>query len=244
MEEMGDKMEVTINKPRTVLILSMIGIFSAILTALSDLVLLGRPASGFSFLRLGTESMAGLAQWRITAGTFVGVFLLPFQIAGLISLYYGLRPAGKLLPAAVLLIDAHALTMGVAFHTSYAYIGSAWTQFHDNGSDSGPLSEILQRFGNYWRILLFIMLAELIIGSAAYILLVLSGKTLYPKWMALFNPLFLFFVLLLAILPIPEPVGGFVGPAVLNLSTLAFFILSAAIIYKKLKRRKEAGISQ
>lgn len=231
-------MERKMSKAETVLALSLVGIFGVFLTIISDLILLGRPVSAYSFFELGTESMVGIAQWRITAGTFIGVFMLPFQIAGLISLYHGLKPSGKLLPALVILVDAHALIMGVAFHASYAFIGSGWKLFYLSGSDNKLTAEIMQRFDSYWKLIIIIMMAELVFGSVIYGLLVLLGKTLYPKWMALLNPLFVMIVLLLVVSPIPAPVGGFVGPAILNMATLVFFIGSTIIIYKKLKRQE------
>ena len=76
---------------------------------MSDVILLGRPVSGYAFLKLGTESMAELAQWRIIVGTFTGVFALPFQIAGILPLYFGLKPAGTRMAAAATIIAVYAL---------------------------------------------------------------------------------------------------------------------------------------
>jgi hypothetical protein len=221
-----------------VLALGLVGIFSVFVTIISDLILLGRPATAYSFFELGTESMAGIVQWRITSGTFIGVFMLPFQIAGLISVYHGLRPSGKLLPALVILADAHALIMGVAFHTSYAFIANGWKLFYATSPDNLNMSEIMQKFDFYWKLIIIIMLAELVFSSIIFVLLVMSGKTMYPKWMALLNPLCVILCMFLVIPPIPAPVGGFVGPTTLNMATLIFFIISTIVIYKKLKRQE------
>jgi len=222
----------------TVLVLGLVGIFSVFVTIISDLILLGRPDTAYSFFKLGTESMAGIAQWRITSGTFIGVFMLPFQIAGLISIYYGLKSAGRLLPALVVIADAHALIMGVAFHTSYAFIASGWKLFYTTGPDNLNMSEIMQKFDFYWKLIIIIMLAELIFSSTIFVLLVMSGKTMYPKWMVLLNPVCIILVMYLVMPPIPAPVGGFVGPTMLNMATLIFFIVSTRVIYKRLKRRE------
>ncbi|HEX2944506.1 MAG TPA: DUF6796 family protein [Clostridia bacterium] len=232
-------MGINADKAGTVRLLGLIGIIGVILTIASDLVLLGRPDTGYSFFELGTSSMAGIEKWRITTGTFAGVFMLPFQMAGLISLYHGLRPSGKVLPTAMLLISAHALMMGVAFHGSYAFIASGWKLFDAAGPGNKAVSGLISDFDFYWKLIIGIMVSELIISSALFILLVLKGKTLYPKWMAVFNPLCVTALMSLVILVIPSPVGGFVGPTVLNLSTLIFFVLSTALIYKKLKLQEK-----
>jgi hypothetical protein len=222
----------------TVLILGLVGIFSVFVTIISDLILLGRPDTAYSFFKLGTESMAGIAQWRITFGTFIGVFMLPFQIAGLISVYHGLKPSGRLLPALVILADAHALIMGVAFHASYAFIASGWKLFYTTGSGNLNMSDIMQKFDFYWKLIIIIMLVELVFSSILFVLLVMSGKTMYPKWMAILNPLCVMLFMFMAIPPIPAPVGGFVGPTTLNTATMIFFIISTTVIYKKLKRKE------
>jgi hypothetical protein len=235
---MGGQMKRKLSCAETVLLLGLVGIFSVFVTIISDLILLGRPDTAYSFFELGTESMAGIAQWRITTGTFIGVFMLPFQIAGLISIYHGLKSSGKLLPALVVLADAHALIMGVAFHASYAFIASGWKLFYTTGPENLNMSEIMQKFDFYWKLIIVIMLAELIFSSTIFVLLVMSGKTMYPKWMALLNPLCVILAMFLVIPPIPAPVGGYVGPTTLNMATLIFFIISTIVIYKRLKRQE------
>lgn len=232
---MGLKMDIKRSKANIVLSLGLVGIAAVLITIVSDLILLGRPDSGFSFFQLGTETMTEMAQWRIVAGTFLGVFVLPLQLAGLVSLYYGLKPAGKVLPLIVVITDAHALIMGVAFHVTYAYIASGWKLFHLFGPGNAGTSELMKQFDFYWKIVIVLMMTELILSSALFVVLILKGKTLYPKWMALFNPPFIVIAMLLIISAIPKPVGGYIAPTILNLSTLIFFIISTAVICKRLK---------
>lgn len=234
----GWRMGIGMGRAGTVRILGLIGIIGVLLTIASDLVLLGRPDTGYSFLKLGTASMIGIESWRITAGTFIGVFMLPFQIAGLISLYHGLKPSGRFLPAIVILADAHALIMGVAFHASYAFIAGGWKLFAAGPGNQDAFG-LITNFDFYWKLIIAIMFSELVLGSVLFVLLVLGGKTLYPRWMAFLNPLCIT-ALMFAVIPvIPSPVGGFVGPAVLNLSTLIFFVISTVLIYEKLKLQEK-----
>ena len=217
-----------------VLTWGLVGIMGALLTAASDLVLLGRPNSAYSFFKLGTETMAVLPQWRITAGTFIGVAALPFQLAGLISLYYGLKPAGRVIPPVVLLTTAHALIMGVAFHASYAFIGSGWRLYYEMGQGNAAVLELIEKFDYYWRIIIIAALGELLIASILFVFLVLAGKTLYPKWMSLLNPICILLFMYCLIIILPAPIGGFVAPAYINLSTIAFLILSTVTVYRKM----------
>ncbi len=285
-------------KAKIVLISGTVGIIGVIFTIISDLILLGRPESGYSFFLLPTECMTWIPGWRITLGTFLGVFMLPFQIAGLVPLYIGLRPAGKTVPAVAGLTGAHGLVMGVSFHTTYAFLAGGWKLFHSAGLQTGlsagtgaetgagsttvgssgvlvaltesaspiagssgnlaavaesanPIagssgnlaavaestgpSVMMRDFEFYWKLIIVIMVTELILLSILYVVTVLRGKSLFPKWMAVLNPAVIVAAVILILIAIPSPVGGYAAPTMLNLSNLTFFSTSSSVIYRKLK---------
>ncbi|MDF2539095.1 MAG: hypothetical protein K0S76_2116 [Herbinix sp.] len=120
--------------------------------------------------------------------------------------------------------------MGIAFHMSYGFIGSSWSYYYENKI---PL-EVVERYDFYWRILVATMLVEMIFASILYVILVLKGKSLFPKWMALCNPLFIILYVLPIIFALPAPIGGYVAPACLNLSTMVFVGLSIIVIRRNL----------
>lgn len=217
-----------------VLVMGLIGITGVLTTIISDFILIGRAISAIDFFKLGTENMADFPQWRIIIGAFLGIIAIPFQIAGLTTIYYGLKPAGRTKALLTVLTLAHTLMMAVAFHTSYAFIASGWNLYYELGVGDIIAEKMINRFGYYWMIIIIIMAVELILISVYYVSLILRGKTLYPKWMALFNPpcvlLYIYPLLLIA----PKPIGGFIAPAFLNLATLIFLILSTVTVYKKL----------
>lgn len=217
-----------------VLSLGLAGILGVLLTLLSDFILIGRPASSYSFFQLGTESMTHLSQWRITVGTFLGIFVIPLQLAGLGTIYYGLKPAGKIRSLTVVLTTAHTLIMAVAFHISYAFIASGWKLYYELGPGDVIAEKMLNMFDFYWRLIIIIMAVELVFSSIYFIIIILRKNTFYPKWMALFNPMCTLLYTYILIVFIPHPVGGFVAPAFLNLSTLGFLILSTITVYRRI----------
>jgi hypothetical protein len=222
------------SKANMILIAGLIGIIGALITVISDLILIGRPTNAYSFFKNGTESMAGLAEWRITIGTFLGVIALPFQIGGLTVVYFGLKPAGKLISFIVVAIAVHALLMGVAFHASYAFIGSGWKVYHETGLNNINVAELINKFDFYWKIIFTTMFTELTLSSIGFVLIILTRKTLFPKWMAILNPLCVYLFMFPLIFVIPAPIGGFIASAYLNLSTIVFFIFCTTVIYKKM----------
>ena len=140
-----------------VLIMGLIGIIGVLLTILSDFILIGRPSSSTAFFKLGTESMADFSQWRITVGAFLGIIVIPIQIVGLTTIYYGLKSAGVIKSIIIVLTTAHTLMMAVAFHTSYAFIASGWNLYYELGSKDLIAEKMINRFGYYWKIIIIIM---------------------------------------------------------------------------------------
>ncbi len=225
-----------LGEAKLVLVCGLIGILGAFLTIISDVILLGRGGNASSFFMFGTEIMGHLESWRITIGTYMGVFVLPFQIFGLATVYYGLKPAGKALSFLTVLIAAHALIMGVAYHVSYAFIGSGWMAHYGIGAGSRSLTELIGKYGFYVNLAGIIILVELLLSSIFFVMAVLKKKTLYSKWMCLFNPIFIYLIMLPLIYFIPSPLGGYIAPTYLNLSTMFFLILSTTVVFKKIKR--------
>jgi hypothetical protein len=222
-------------KVKLVLVLSLLGIASVFITIISDFILIGKPNSAYDFLMLGTKSMWDISALRLTIGAFVGVVILPFQLLGLVPVYYALEPAGKILPIMTIIVNAHTLLMGVAFHISYAFIGSGWTHYYQENANLNT-SLLVNQFDLYWMILAVIMFVELLFCSIVYVIVVVKGKTLFPKWMAIFNPMGIIIMTFPLIFAIPYPVGGYVGPAYLNISTMIFFIITLTVAYKKMKQ--------
>lgn len=227
-------MLIIFNKQRLVLMLGLAGIAGTILTIISDLILIGKPGSGFDYFRLGTELMTDIPQWRITTGAFLGILVLPLQIVGLAVLYYGIIKAGKTAAIGTLLPLVHALIMGVAFHTCYAFLGTGWKFYYEQGLSSTAAQAMMSTYRGYWKTLIFIMVAEIILSSAFFSVYVAKGYSLFPRWMSILNPFCIFLVMFLLVNAIPAPFGGFAGSVYFNVSSMIFLILSTITVYKKI----------
>lgn len=217
--------------------LGMIGILGVLVTTLSDFFLLGRPVSGAVFFMLSSESMVEIAHWRITFGTLLGVVSLPFEVLGLAPLYYWLKPSGKVLPIAVVIADAHALLMGVAFHMSYAFMGSGWKLYYDQGFNPKIEEGLLRHYEGYWKLLLLIVLVDLLTATMLYSIAILKRKPLFPRWMVMINPLISVLLVLPVVYFLPAPAGGYIAPAVLNIATL-LFIIGTLMLYRNYRRKE------
>lgn len=218
-----------------ILIGGLFAVVGALITIVSDLILIGKPTNVFSFFHLGTETMVGISPWRITLGTFLGVAGLPLQLGGLVNVYYGLKPAGKWAAVTVATLCAYGLVMGVAFHIAYGFIGSSWQFYYEMELGNKLVQELINRFTHYYKLITTFMLTSLVLCSLGFSIMVLRGKTLFPKWLAIFSPLGLCVFWFVAISQIPAPVGGYVASAFFNTCTLIFFVLVTIVLYKKMK---------
>ncbi|MBC8061351.1 MAG: hypothetical protein H7Y18_11905 [Clostridiaceae bacterium] len=230
-------MKKTPNLPRQLLICALIGILAVVLTIVSDLIMLGKPTTAYSYIKLSTETMVNIPQWRVTYGTFLGVIMLPFQLLGLIPIYYGLKPAGKVKSILMILPAFYAAIIAVGFHISYAFMASGWKLAYKLEAGNLMVKDMLSTFNLYWTITLVIMAIAVTFSSILYVELLRTKKTLFPNWMVFFNPFSIIFCVFLIIVLIPAPVGGFIAPTFLNLSTLIFFTTS-------LFSRKEAQLGE
>lgn len=232
-------MENNTKESKLILKLGLIGIASVLITIISDFILIGKPSSTYDFLIAGTESMWDISTARITVGAFVGVVVLPFQLFGLVPVYYSLKSSGKALSAITIIAYVHALLMGVAFHISYAYIGSGWKLNHRPDATQ-ITTELMKQYHRYWTILMVIITAEILLCSVIYSVVVAKGKTLYPRWMAIFSPASVAAFTLPLVVLLPYPIGGYIAPAYLNITTMIFYILTQTVTYRRLKRIEKA----
>jgi hypothetical protein len=67
--------------------------------------------------------------------------------------------------------------------------------------------------------------------SAIFIWLVLSGRSHYPRWMALFNPILLILASF-AIWAVAPPIGVYLMPIALNVAFAVLFLLSIYLAQK------------
>lgn len=85
----------------------------------------------------------------------------------------------------------------------------------------------------YFESLLNVLRYLLFVISGLWIYLVATGKTLYPKWMMLANPIVL---LLLVFTSIAVPsIGKYMVPIALNIAHFVLFSLSLIIYHRSLK---------
>jgi len=138
-----------------------------------------------------------------------------------------LKPAGQKTALIAFFIGSFGFVMGTVWISSRASIG-ALIHFQATGGQVQPLVELYRL--RYETLLTVIRLTTLIL-SGLIVYGALTGKSHYPKLMALFNPAVLLLLNFGVYLLLPS-VGKFLMPIALNIGFGVFFILSLMQVRK------------
>ena len=171
----------------------------------------------------GFEYMRGIAEDRTTVGHFLVVFGATLYPFGCYHLYLMLKPANQRLAFAAFVIGSLGFMVGADWMSSRASI-SALMQL----PASSQIDQLVALYESRYEVLLWFVRASTLCLSAIFIYLSLSGKSSYPRWMALFNPILLLLLSFLIYFLVPV-VGKHVMPIALNLGYFVFFTLSLCV---------------
>lgn len=226
---------------RTIIITGIIGIAAAILVGAGEFMLHYSPAGDYADDG-NYVYLLHVPEWRITWGHFLAMFGAPFYLIGYWHMYLGLRPYGKILPYLFFFISAYGFMFGAVWMGSRASIALlAQANFAAEGHNSEVLRELIRYYILHSESLLQVIRVTTLISSAAFIFMVLTGKTLYPRWMALFNPIVLLLLSFILFAIAPE-IGKYTLPIALNMGYFIFFSLSTLQLARVCKSREENAL--
>jgi len=172
------------------------------------------------FTEGGYDFMKDIAAERSTMGHFFGVFGATLYPVGCYHIYLMLKPANQKWAFSAFLIGSFGFMVGAVWIGSRASI-SALIQLPE-AAGVGPLIELYDL--RYETLLQAIRLTTLAV-SVIFIALTLTGRSNYPRWMAIFSPIVLIVAnfILFAVAP---SIGKHTMPIALNVAFFFFFSLS------------------
>ena len=198
-------------------LLGVVSIVVALFAVAGDEILQYSP-QGYASLTLFYD----LPLWRMLIGHVLGVLFIPLCLSGYWCVCQALRLNGVKGARAMFWFIAYGLMMGAISHDSV----SAVIELKREGSGPG-LTPIMNYLQNYVNIPGGIFLLCYLAISIWYFAAVISGRTLYPRWMAFVNPFLL--SLLIALLHLGNVLPAAVNvlwPAWLSIAHVVFFALS------------------
>jgi len=200
------------------------GIAAAILVGIGEYLLhfddLARFSAG------GYEFLSDIPVQRSTTGHFMGVFGATLYPIGCYHIYLMLRPANQQWAFIAFLVGSFGFIVGAVWIGSRASI-TTLAQL----PDSVEAMQLIELYVLRYETLLQVIRITTLVLSIILIWLSLTGRSHYPKWMALLNPIGLIIAnfMLFALAP---SIGKHTMPIALNVAFFLFFTVSLPFAYK------------
>jgi len=204
---------------RQIVIAGWIGLFAAISVGAGEFLLhfdsLGRFGEGG-----GYEYMQGISAQRSSTGHFLAVLGAPLYLIGFWHLMKMLEPANKIAAKIAFFLMSYGIIVGAMWIGSRASISAIV-----NLDVAVNLSSLVALYELRYESLLQVTRLGVLAFSIIFIWLTLTGRSHYPRWMAVFNPILLL-LSSFAIWLIQPAIGIYLMPIALNVAFGVLFLIS------------------
>jgi hypothetical protein len=201
----------------------LIGLLGALLTGAGEFILhydaLARFSENQFFLGISTEQ----TNW----GHFIAVLGAPLYLVGCWHIHLMLRPANPRWSFISFIVMAYGFLVGIVWIGSRASISALI-----NSPTSPEVEQLIALYDLRYETLLQVIRFAVLILSIIFIWLTLTGRSHYPKWMAVLNPILLI-VASFVIYVVAPSLGKYLMPIALNVAFAVFFITSISIARRK-----------
>jgi hypothetical protein len=221
-------------------ITGLLALAGAFFYAIGDVLLLASKATLDSFPRLRpfgkllstAERMVVLPPERMIWGALLGVFATPLVLAGFWQVYQGLAGANATLTLITGLLFAVASVIGAFVHGTFYYMGEYVQAL--NKVEDGSQAVIAEMIARHRKVLIATyapLMIMIVIASILFSILVASGKTAFPVWMAAINPVTMTIAWLLIKRVLPQFVRDWTEGAGFNIAYLVFFACTTITLW-------------
>jgi hypothetical protein len=221
-------------------ITGLLALLGALLYAIGDVLLLASRASLDNYPRLkpfarllsDAEKMVVLPPNRMIWGALIGVFATPLVLLGIWQVYQGLAGANETLTLITGLLFAIASVIGAFVHGTFYYMGEYVQALNKVTEDSQVvIAEMIARHRKVLIITYAPVLILILTASILFSLLVASGRTAFPVWMAAINPVTMTMAWLLIKRVLPQFVRDWTEGAGFNIAYLVFFACTTITLW-------------
>jgi hypothetical protein len=236
IEPTGDQL---VTNPKAIIGLGVLATFGAFIGVLADVFSAWSPntnqmATAFS---VGLDNISGLydgkPRWTYVLGNYLGVYFIPLHILGFFLIFLALKPASLKWARVFLALGLYLTPIGVGLHGTLAFVGDI-IQLRD--------AALIDGIRDYWQPWAYSVAVGYAIVSALILMLILTGRSLYPRWAALVSPLLIAALTAVAIAFLPASateVKAFLSLTGLNLPLMIFFPITTWVLV----RHRELSLS-
>ena len=223
-------------------ITGLLALVGAFLYAIGDVLLLASKVNLENYPKLkpfvkllsDAEKMVALSPNRMIWGALLGVFATPLMIAGYWQIYQGLARTNGSLPLATIILLGSASVIGAFVHGTFYYMGEYIQALNKVEDSSQPvIAEMIARHRKVLIISYAPVMIFVVIASILFSILVASGKTAFPVWMAAINPVTMTIAWLLIKRILPQFVRDWTEGAGFNIAFLAFFACTTITLWNR-----------
>ena len=205
-------------------------ILGDVLNVVADHMLRGGPAP-CSAAEITFESLGSVPTGIVFTGGVLGAAAIPLWLFGLVPVFAALAPAGRLLALIPVVTTAYGIAVASGSHGAYALYAEGYRALGSVGSEADPvLTIMMDRFMDYDRSIVAIIAASWMIGSLAFVVIVLLCPTHYRRWMAFLSPILVPLAMPLGA-ALPAPIGGYVRPILGTTIRTSFFVMATVLTW-------------
>lgn len=192
----------------------LVAVLAGLIGCVADTLLLYSPTGGY--LDGSYEFLRGISEERMLWGHYLGIVAIPFEAAGLFLMYKALAPKSAFFAGSAVVLGIFIFIPGLVYHGS---VFAIWEAVNTNDQAA---FETMKKFNEPLGLG---FAAGFFLLFASFTGLVLTGKTLFKKWVALFTPPVSYAICLLCYLLVPA-IGNYLAPMGFNLSMAIFYFMA------------------
>ena len=204
--------------------LGISGVFGAVIFIAGDLLYNHIPGSKKS----AAEKMCTLPESRLLNAGTLGLIGCWFYTLASAHLYIAFQSVGSIFGLAVFLaFGAIMICYGIS-HTAYFAIASGAKMAVRFGSDA----EIGGKMGSsFFQRLVYITYVPVVVASLMMVYGILSGRSLYPKWMVLCLPVVIYLLKTLVVRLLKGRLREIINDSYDNISLFVFYAISTIVLW-------------
>lgn len=221
-------------------ITGLLAVLGALLYAIGDVLLLASKASlddhprlkPFHKLLSDAQKMVVLSPRRMIWGALIGVFATPLMLAGFWQVYQGLSGANPLLTFITGLLFGVSSVIGAFVHGTFYYMGEYVQAL--NKVEDGSQAVIAEMIARHRQVLIITyapIMILVILASILFSILVASGQTVFPVWLAAVNPVTMTIAWFAVKRILPQFVRDWTEGAGFSIAYLAFFACTTITLW-------------
>ena len=223
-------------------ITGLAALLGALLYAIGDVLLLAGKVSlddypklkPFAKLLSGAELMVTLPPNRMIWGALLGVFATPLVLLGIWQVYQGLGATQDWVVLATVGLFGIGSVVGAFVHGTFYFMGEYIHAL--NKVEEASQSIIVSMIERHRKVLIISyapVLLLIVIASILFSVLVASGKTEFPVWIAAINPLTMTIAWLVIKRILPQFVRDWTEGAGFNIAYMTFFLCTTLTLWNK-----------